>query len=82
MIINKHIEKMVEAGYLPMTNVFLNLWLLFFNKPAHSDLLFYFQSVFKNFDTDGDGHITQKEFESIRNNFPYLSKFDDLDQNQ
>ncbi|KAI5622332.1 RAS guanyl-releasing protein 2-like [Silurus asotus] len=39
-------------------------------------------SVFKNFDTDGDDYITQKEFESIRNNFPYLSKFDDLDQNQ
>ncbi|KAI4884655.1 hypothetical protein NFI96_017901 [Prochilodus magdalenae] len=51
VIINKHIEKMVE-------------------------------SVFKNFDTDGDGYISQREFETIRNNFPYLSKFDDVDQNQ
>ncbi|XP_076835573.1 RAS guanyl-releasing protein 2 isoform X2 [Brachyhypopomus gauderio] len=51
VIINKHIEKMVEA-------------------------------VFKNFDTDGDGYISQREFETIRNNFPYLSKFDELDQNQ
>ncbi|XP_066502542.1 RAS guanyl-releasing protein 2 [Hoplias malabaricus] len=51
VIINKHIEKMVE-------------------------------SVFKNFDTDGDGHISQREFETIQNNFPYLTKFDDLDQNQ
>uniref|UniRef100_A0AAR2IXG8 RAS guanyl releasing protein 2 (calcium and DAG-regulated) n=1 Tax=Pygocentrus nattereri TaxID=42514 RepID=A0AAR2IXG8_PYGNA len=51
VIINKHIEKMVE-------------------------------SVFKNFDTDGDGSISQREFETIRNNFPYLTKFDDLDQNQ
>uniref|UniRef100_A0A8B9JBL8 RAS guanyl releasing protein 2 n=1 Tax=Astyanax mexicanus TaxID=7994 RepID=A0A8B9JBL8_ASTMX len=30
-------------------------------------------SVFKNFDTDGDGHISREEFESIRNNFPYLT---------
>jgi len=40
------------------------------------------QSVFKNFDSDGDGHISQDEFEAIRNNFPYLSKFGELDQNQ
>ncbi|KAL2078896.1 hypothetical protein ACEWY4_024640 [Coilia grayii] len=39
-------------------------------------------SVFKNFDTDGDGYISQEEFESIQNNFPYLSKFGELDQNQ
>ncbi|KAI4900870.1 hypothetical protein NFI96_019635 [Prochilodus magdalenae] len=40
------------------------------------------ESVFKNFDTDGDGHISREEFESIRNNFPYLSKFGELDTNQ
>lgn len=40
------------------------------------------QSVFKNFDTDGDGHISRDEFEAIRNNFPYLSKFGELDKNQ
>lgn len=40
------------------------------------------ESVFKNFDTDGDGHISRDEFEAIRNNFPYLSKFGDLDKNQ
>ncbi|KAL0970407.1 hypothetical protein UPYG_G00241570 [Umbra pygmaea] len=39
-------------------------------------------SVFKNFDTDGDGHISREEFEIIRNNFPYLSKFGELDKNQ
>uniref|UniRef100_A0AAY5EDE1 RAS guanyl releasing protein 2 n=1 Tax=Electrophorus electricus TaxID=8005 RepID=A0AAY5EDE1_ELEEL len=39
-------------------------------------------SVFKNFDTDGDGHISREEFEIIRNNFPYLSKFGELDTNQ
>ncbi|XP_060773023.1 RAS guanyl-releasing protein 2-like isoform X1 [Neoarius graeffei] len=39
-------------------------------------------SVFKNFDTDGDGYISREEFESIRNNFPYLSKFGELDTNQ
>nr|XP_061816325.1 RAS guanyl-releasing protein 2-like isoform X1 [Nerophis lumbriciformis]XP_061816326.1 RAS guanyl-releasing protein 2-like isoform X1 [Nerophis lumbriciformis] len=40
------------------------------------------ESVFKNFDTDGDGHISRDEFEDIRNNFPYLSKFGELDKNQ
>ncbi|KAG7465230.1 hypothetical protein MATL_G00174170 [Megalops atlanticus] len=40
------------------------------------------ESVFKNFDTDGDGHISREEFEIIRNNFPYLSKFGELDTNQ
>ncbi|XP_062372531.1 RAS guanyl-releasing protein 2-like [Sardina pilchardus] len=40
------------------------------------------ESVFKNFDTDGDGYISQEEFEIIRNNFPYLSKFGELDKNQ
>ncbi|KAM6985797.1 RAS guanyl-releasing protein 2 [Aplochiton taeniatus] len=40
------------------------------------------ESVYKNFDTDGDGHISQEEFKIIRNNFPYLCNFDDLDKNQ
>ncbi|XP_056586533.1 RAS guanyl-releasing protein 2 [Triplophysa dalaica] len=40
------------------------------------------ESVFQNFDTDGDGYISQGEFEIIRSNFPYLGKFDELDQNQ
>ncbi|TKS92620.1 RAS guanyl-releasing protein 2 [Collichthys lucidus] len=30
----------------------------------------------------GDGHISRDEFEAIRNNFPYLSKFGELDKNQ
>ncbi|CAO2584449.1 RAS guanyl-releasing protein 2 [Lemmus lemmus] len=38
------------------------------------------QSVFRNFDVDGDGHISQEEFQIIRGNFPYLSAFGDLDQ--
>ncbi|XP_066466257.1 RAS guanyl-releasing protein 2 isoform X2 [Tiliqua scincoides] len=40
------------------------------------------ESVFCNFDVDGDGHISQEEFKIIRNNFPYLCKFGDLDENQ
>ncbi|XP_067328625.1 RAS guanyl-releasing protein 2 [Anolis sagrei] len=40
------------------------------------------ESVFRNFDVDGDGHISQEEFQIIRNNFPYLCKFGDLDENQ
>ncbi|KAJ8362146.1 hypothetical protein AAFF_G00392860 [Aldrovandia affinis] len=40
------------------------------------------ESVFRNFDTDGDGYISQEEFKSIRENFPYLSKFGEMDKNQ
>ncbi|XP_078516885.1 RAS guanyl-releasing protein 2 [Lissotriton helveticus] len=40
------------------------------------------ESVFRNFDVDGDGHISQEEFKSIRNNFPYLCNFGDVDENQ
>ncbi|KAL2094841.1 hypothetical protein ACEWY4_009560 [Coilia grayii] len=40
------------------------------------------ESVFKNFDTDGDGHISQEEFQSIKNNFPFLNTFDNVDRNQ
>ncbi|MEE6518733.1 hypothetical protein FKM82_029886 [Ascaphus truei] len=40
------------------------------------------ESVFRLFDEDGDGHISQEEFHSVRSNFPYLCAFDDIDQNQ
>lgn len=49
--------------------------------PPHMSLC-VLQSVFRNFDVDGDGHISQEEFQIIRGNFPYLSAFGDLDQNQ
>lgn len=55
------------------------------NTATHSLIIWelsHFQSVFKNFDTDGDGNISRDEFEAIRNNFPYLSKFGELDKNQ
>lgn len=51
-------------------------------RTERSNFLLTFQSVFKNFDSDGDGHISRDEFEAIRNNFPYLSKFGELDKNQ
>lgn len=47
-----------------------------------SDLIFFPQSVFRLFDEDGDGHISQEEFCSVRSNFPYLCAFDEIDQNQ
>ncbi|RXN23785.1 RAS guanyl-releasing 2-like protein [Labeo rohita] len=52
------------------------------NIEANTDLLNLLTSVFKNFDSNGDGFISREEFECIRNNFPYLSKFGELDKNQ
>ncbi|XP_018427755.1 PREDICTED: RAS guanyl-releasing protein 2 [Nanorana parkeri] len=40
------------------------------------------ESVFRLFDEDGDGHISQEEFQAVRSNFPYLCAFDEIDQNQ
>lgn len=40
------------------------------------------QSVFRNFDVDGDGRISQAEFSIIRSNFPHLCQFGDVDENQ
>uniref|UniRef100_A0A2K6T047 RAS guanyl releasing protein 2 n=1 Tax=Saimiri boliviensis boliviensis TaxID=39432 RepID=A0A2K6T047_SAIBB len=40
------------------------------------------ESVLRDFDVGGDGHILQEEFQIIRGNFPYLRAFGDLDQNQ
>ncbi|NP_001087119.1 RAS guanyl-releasing protein 2-B [Xenopus laevis] len=40
------------------------------------------ESVFRLFDEDGDGHISQEEFQSVRSNFPYLCAFNEIDQNQ
>ncbi|XP_059574459.1 RAS guanyl-releasing protein 2 isoform X2 [Alligator mississippiensis] len=40
------------------------------------------ESVFRNFDVDGDGRISQAEFSIIRSNFPHLCQFGDVDENQ
>ncbi|XP_032871064.1 LOW QUALITY PROTEIN: RAS guanyl-releasing protein 2-like [Amblyraja radiata] len=39
------------------------------------------ESVFRNFDVDHDGYISQKEFNIISSNFPYLDRFSVLDEN-
>ncbi|XP_036787509.2 ras guanyl-releasing protein 3 isoform X1 [Manis pentadactyla] len=40
------------------------------------------ESVFRNYDHDQDGHISQEDFESIAANFPFLDSFCVLDQDQ
>ena len=41
-----------------------------------------FQSVFKNYDHDKDGFISQAEFEAIAGNFPFIDSFCVLDVDQ
>lgn len=43
---------------------------------------FCFQSVFRNYDHDHDGYISQEDFESIAANFPFLDSFCVLDKDQ
>lgn len=40
------------------------------------------QSVFRNYDHDHDGYISQEDFESIAANFPFLDSFCVLDKDQ
>nr|XP_044993523.1 ras guanyl-releasing protein 3 isoform X1 [Jaculus jaculus]XP_044993524.1 ras guanyl-releasing protein 3 isoform X1 [Jaculus jaculus]XP_044993525.1 ras guanyl-releasing protein 3 isoform X1 [Jaculus jaculus] len=40
------------------------------------------ESVFRNYDHDHDGHISQEDFESIAANFPFLDSFCVLDKDQ
>uniref|UniRef100_A0A8C9WTD2 RAS guanyl releasing protein 3 (calcium and DAG-regulated) n=1 Tax=Scleropages formosus TaxID=113540 RepID=A0A8C9WTD2_SCLFO len=41
-----------------------------------------YQSVFRNYDHDHDGYISQEDFESIAANFPFLDSFCVLDKDQ
>ena len=40
------------------------------------------KSVFRNYDHDRDGYISQEDFESIAANFPFLDSFYVLDKDQ
>jgi RAS guanyl-releasing protein 3 len=39
-------------------------------------------AVFKNYDHDRDGFISQEEFEAIAGNFPFIDSFCVLDADQ
>lgn len=45
-------------------------------------VLLHVQSVFRNYDHDHDGYISQEDFESIAANFPFLDSFCVLDKDQ
>lgn len=42
----------------------------------------FLKSVFRNYDYDHDGYISQEDFESIAANFPFLDSFCVLDKDQ
>ncbi|KAF3842530.1 hypothetical protein F7725_024481 [Dissostichus mawsoni] len=46
------------------------------------DLIYLLTSVFRNYDHDHDGYISQEDFESIAANFPFLDSFCVLDKDQ
>ncbi|XP_011899452.1 PREDICTED: ras guanyl-releasing protein 3 isoform X4 [Cercocebus atys] len=46
------------------------------------DLINLLTSVFRNYDHDHDGYISQEDFESIAANFPFLDSFCVLDKDQ
>lgn len=41
-----------------------------------------FQAVFRIYDIDKDGYISNKEFDSIATNFPFIDTFGAIDVNR
>lgn len=50
--------------------------------PVNLVYVFTWKSVFRNYDHDHDGYISQEDFESIAANFPFLDSFCVLDKDQ
>lgn len=44
--------------------------------------LVIFQAVFRVYDTDKDGYISDKEFDAIATNFPFIDTFCVIDVNR
>uniref|UniRef100_A0A8C1WJE0 RAS guanyl releasing protein 3 (calcium and DAG-regulated) n=1 Tax=Cyprinus carpio TaxID=7962 RepID=A0A8C1WJE0_CYPCA len=53
-----------------------------FIKRMYSCFSLHVKSVFRNYDHDHDGYISQEDFESIAANFPFLDSFCVLDKDQ
>ncbi len=53
-----------------------------FTKLVYSCFSLHVKSVFRNYDHDHDGYISQEDFESIAANFPFLDSFCVLDKDQ
>lgn len=79
-LVNKHIRKVVDVSMQT-----------YFSKSEETvpvvgesnvSLSALGKSVFRNYDHDRDGYISQEDFESIAANFPLLDSFCVLDKDQ
>lgn len=85
-VVNKHIRKVVDVS-LPspflltvhekMDICYVGGFLILIRF-----LCAFEKSVFRNYDHDHDGYISQEDFESIAANFPFLDSFCVLDKDQ
>lgn len=86
-VVNKHIRKVVDVSRQhPFSNYTYRMQktarLVRCRYVCVTCFLSMGKSVFRNYDHDHDGYISQEDFESIAANFPFLDSFCVLDKDQ